>query len=157
MTEQKTSQQVRTWSWAQVAGATGVIVSLLFVATEIRQNTAAVRGGTFHALSDTRREMLLALNEDSELASAWNVWMIASDEWSTLPGTAQGKVQIWLGAYYSFLDNAYYQVRLGTLPRSAFETWMIGPDDPVFPRAGEFWQMMRSRFTPEFREYVDGI
>ena len=154
MTE-PTEKRSRNWSWSQLLGAAGVALSLIFVATEIQQNTDAVKGSTFQALSDARIEMLMAINDDADLAEAFAAWQSRSDDWSSLSPAEQGKVRVWLGAYFAFLDNAYYQVSLGALPRSAFETWMMHPNDPAFPRVGEFVTLLSSRFTPEFREYLE--
>ncbi len=43
----------------EFVAATGVILSLVFVGFEIRQNTLAVRSSTLQALSDAHRDLVL--------------------------------------------------------------------------------------------------
>ena len=142
----------RGWSWGQGLAGAGVILSLVFVGTEIRQNTDALRGATFQQVSDARREMLLEFVHEPSLGAAFGAWNGSAEAWSDLPREARGSIRTWVGAYMTFLDNAYYQVRLGALPQSAFERWLL---DMSNPRMREFWSGSSDRFTVEFRDYID--
>ena len=53
-------------SLKEFVAATGVILSLLFVGLEIRQNTSAVRSSTLQALSDSHRDLVLGSLLDAE-------------------------------------------------------------------------------------------
>ena len=148
------SESTRGWSWGQVLGGSGVIVSLLFVATEVRQNTDAVMGATFQQLSETRRELLMEHLHDRSLNEAYSAFLGSDEAWAAVPAEMRYKVPLWVGAYLSFLDNAYYQVQLGALPQSAFEGWLL-PGAGAHRRFKAFWASVRTRYTEEFRTYME--
>ena len=57
--------------WIDVLGAIGVIASLIFVGFEVRQNTAAVRGATYQAISDASLQHLQWWAENENLLEFW--------------------------------------------------------------------------------------
>ena len=146
------SESTRRWSWGQVLGGSGVIISLLFVATEVRQNTEAVLGATFQQLSEGRRELLMEQLHDPSLNAAWGAWQSSDEAWAAVPDEERNKVSLWVGAYLGFLDNAYYQVQLGALPQAVFEGWRL---PSAHSRFKEFWALTRTRYTEQFRTYME--
>ncbi len=54
----------------EVVGAVGVIVSLLYLALQIRQNSNVVRSATRQAISTTQVELGLRIAESSDLRAA---------------------------------------------------------------------------------------
>jgi hypothetical protein len=147
------TDQPRSWPWGRVFAGAGVILSLLFVAAEIRQNTNAIRGGTFQQASEARREMVMEFVHDHSLQEAYDAWR-GFRPWSEMSAESQSRIETWVAAYMVFLDDAYYQVRLGALPQSAFEGWLLQTDNP---QMREFWGRSSHRFTPEFRAYLKSV
>jgi hypothetical protein len=98
--------------------------------------------------------LVLELVHDPTLDAAWEAWNGSGETWSALPIGERRKVASWVGAYMIFLDNAYYQVQLGTLPEAAFERWLLNMGNP---QMHEFWSQSGDRFTAEFRGYVDSL
>ena len=78
MTQSDRSEQVRTW--VEIIATVGVVLSLLFVGYEIRQNTAMARGEARQDLAALNQEWLLTLGQDAEFEALWNkVWGAGED------------------------------------------------------------------------------
>lgn len=84
---------------SEVVGAVAVVVSLIYLALQIRQNTKVVRGTTLDSITDT---LCHELRWSSDLAPAWKKilegteeptfeesWQIS--EWVTEPAAAFGR------------------------------------------------------------------
>ena len=79
------SSRLRTLG--ELVALSGVVLSLFFVGWELRQNTAAVRGATYQALSDTMADDLSAVAQNPELGGLlWRVYI--DDAVAAASGTA---------------------------------------------------------------------
>ena len=58
---------MRKTSWIDVLTGLGIIFSLIFVASEIRGNTKAVRGATMQGITDQSLSLSMALVSTPEL------------------------------------------------------------------------------------------
>ena len=53
---------------AEVVGTVAVVLGLVFVGVELRNNTAAVRAATFQSLTDISNDYIMQIASDPELA-----------------------------------------------------------------------------------------
>jgi len=94
-------------------GALGVLVGLLFVGLEIRQNTDAVKGATIQALAEMSQENAMLGIENPDLREAYRIVRALGPEALTVD-----QLDI-LGWYTSsslrVMENRFHQVQLGTL------------------------------------------
>jgi hypothetical protein len=67
----KSDKWVRLSVLAELIGAAAVVLSLIYVAVEIRQNTRAVQSSTYQDLVDRSDDFLLVLAQDSALTDIW--------------------------------------------------------------------------------------
>jgi hypothetical protein len=104
-----------------VAG-TGVILSLLFVGLEIRQNTAAVRSSTLQALSDSHRELVLGslLSEDHSALIARTLQGETTEDFTDHENT---RLLGYYVVYVSHLQNTYMQREAGVVNDAVFEAY----------------------------------
>ena len=121
--------------------ATGVILSLIFVGLEIRQNTLAVHSSTLQALSDSHRDLILGslLNEDHSALISRTFQGETSETFTDHENTRL------LGYYIVFvshLQNTYMQREAGVI------------DDQVFEAFG--WNAASIR-TPHFEEWSEQV
>jgi hypothetical protein len=58
-------------SLGEAVGGLAVIVSLVYLALQIRQNTVALRSASYHQAAEQTWSALLAAAQDAELAAAW--------------------------------------------------------------------------------------
>ena len=56
---------------AELAGAIAVLLGLIFVGMELKQNTEAVQAATLQSMTDASQEYLLLLASDADLNRIW--------------------------------------------------------------------------------------
>ena len=127
--------------------AIAVIVSLVFVGTELRQNTVATRAATLNDLASGSREWLMAIGTSPELASAWRRWLAGEE--ITPDETEMALVTI--NALLRNVENVFLQVQSGAVDESALVSYGFGGasafKSPNFPA---YWADKWSRYHPDF-------
>ena len=97
----------------EVVGAVGVIVSLVYLALQIRQNSNVIRSATRQSISTTQVELGLRIGESAELRAAMGKLWDLGDR----PTAAQDAEIRNLFLYRAFLrayENQYHQYEDGT-------------------------------------------
>lgn len=105
---------------AQVISAVGVIISLIYLAVQVRQNTRAVRNSTHHHLTVTRLDYVGMVVQNPELS---HILHRGSQDLTTL--SAEERYRFSLLMYYLFSagENFYYQYRQGALDEEQWARW----------------------------------
>ncbi len=133
--------------WAEFIAGAGVILSLIFVGLEIRQNTAAVRAQTRQDLTTTSADFLMGM-ATTDIGDLWFRWAAGEDitesEWNRL------RLAVITGVRN--LENIYLQFSEGVIDESALNGYgwrgsvMYDTD-----RFAQWWGAGgRARFSPEF-------
>ena len=101
----------------QVLSAVAVVISLVFVGMELRQNTAAQRAQTRQELANSSRDILLTLAENSAAGRAYASMFL--DRWgfsdSTLSAADSLQGYFVMFANLRNLENVWLQVREGVV------------------------------------------
>jgi len=101
---------------SEIIGAIAVVVSLIYLAGVVKQNTRAVRGSTLDAITAHQQ---FALHWSSELASAFRKSMEAPD---TLTFEDSWQLSEWMTSAFVARQNEYHQYRQGLLDESVWES-----------------------------------
>lgn len=116
---------------AQVLGAVAVIVSILYLALQIRQNTRALRLSVHHALSDSHSHYNILLAQNSELA---NLFRTGAADLAALSAEDRHQFDRLLWHVFIQIEDAYYHRQEGALPGPLSErfskvlpTWLDQP------------------------------
>lgn len=138
---------------AEFGGAIAVVVSLIYLAVQVRQNTRAIRGQTAHAVTERQQA---ELHWSHEIAS---VFTRAIETPRGLSSAEAWSLSEWLTSAIVMRQNEFRQFRLGLLEREAWEQseqvvlMLLG-----FPWSRNWWQVMgREQATPEFAAHVDAL
>ena len=141
----------------EIAAALGVIVSLLFVGLELRQNTAAVRGATFQALSDASADDLSAVAQDPELAALLEQVYFADAAADTFESSENVRLWFYYAAFIRRLENSYLQYTSGIVDERVFQSY--GWKDALLERRHfwDFWDDMggNASVDPGFRTFFE--
>jgi hypothetical protein len=137
----------------EFVAAVGVIVSLIYLAIQIRRNTGSVRAATFQNVS-----------------KAWQDWMYSLSEGDTFPLFYRGcfdptslndmeGVQYWLlvRALFRGYENDHYQYNQGAFDAKAWEGYResLRNDILSIPGIRAVWMLDRQNYNKAFAEYVD--
>ncbi len=132
----------------EIVAATGVILSLVFVGVEIKQNTGSVRAQTRQQLSDASAEFNLAL-ATTDLGVLWS--RFASGD--SLTAAEMARVGPALVTAVRNLENVYLQTREGVIDESALVSY--GWKGSIMYRSTPFAEWLVSnqdRFNNNFVE-----
>lgn len=122
---------------ASVLSAVAVVLSLVFVGYEIRQNTAMMRGATMQSISDAYMGYVTSIGLDAELAELFRRFHRGEVSADFTP-TENTRLILFFNAFVQILENSYLQHREGLVPDAVFEGYGWG------------WGMIQ---TERFREY----
>lgn len=142
--------------WKEPLAAAGVILSLLFVAYEVRQNTKVARAQTRHALAELNQEWLTLHSQDPEFNRVWNkLWVAPAD----LTESEGRRGAMMMTMHLRRLENVYFQHREGLIDASALNSYglqTVATDfDSEFFRSYWFEYNWREGFDPEFVEFFE--
>lgn len=143
--------------FAQLGGAIGgmgVISSFIYVAIQIRNNTKAVRAGTFQQLVAS---LVVQLDDLARNRDLCDLVLRGGDDFNSLDRVDKARFRFHLMSFMRRIENAYMQHKIGTLKD---ENWsgLRSTLNAVFSSPGQrtAWPLIKSRMNPEFRTYVDG-
>ena len=128
----------------------GVVLSLVFVAFEIRANTEAVRGATIQGIADQYLEITVSSMETPEVRSGWAKAAAGRSSELTLDE------EIALNWYYNGIlriaENRFRQVELSLID---FEVISGGAPEFRSPFFRTYWEARRDLYAPDFAAHVD--
>ena len=113
---------------ANLIAAVGVIISLLFLAYEVNQNTEESRAANRHDVATALRELTLARAQSPTLSTA----LAAVNSGLQLTPDQQAQYIAYFYAVIKSIEEAYFQYREGRLDEAYFESRVAGLMGPYF-------------------------
>ena len=135
----------------ELAGAAGVIATLLYLSVQIRQNTRATRAATLNAVTEAHHR---ELRWSSDISGPMRKAIHRPDE---LSEDDTHKVTEWWTASFMARENEFGQFREGLLePAKWAQSEMIVRLSGGIPWVGTWWsEYGRHLYTPDFVAWVD--
>ncbi len=96
---------------AEVLGALAVLITLIYLAQQIRQNTEEVRSANYHSVTDSFNEINLTLAGNPELA---RVFRLGNDAYEDLAEDERFQYNFFMHAAFRVLDVIKFQSQKGT-------------------------------------------
>lgn len=140
---------------SQIVGALGIIISLLVLAGEVRQNTRALRSGTFQALTGLSAELRLFVAEHSGSARWIGRGALMPD---SLSEAEWAQWDAYVAATMRQFENVHYAYRSGTLDP---EVWS-GYDNNIrsvahLPGFSRWYRARPHLFSQSFQVYMADV
>jgi hypothetical protein len=147
---------------AELLGAIGVIASLVYLATQVRQsrdqmreNTQALQAGAYQQASDGLSE---SINTAVSTPGFARIFRSAIANFEGLSEDDAFHFSVWITNLWRRYDNVYYQHRMGLLDKNR---WELHQTDIVAqlrtPGVATWWREHRPSFSPEFIALVEEI
>jgi hypothetical protein len=132
----------------EAAGAGAVLLGLIFVGLEVKQNTAAMQAATIQGLADSSQEHLLLLASNPELLETLQMAATDPDQLSETEARQYFLIERtrWLRSHVAF-----QQFRRGTLGE---EDW-VPYERLVCRREFSSWQEHKFVFSNQFVDFVE--
>lgn len=138
---------------AELVGAVGVIASLVYLASQIRQNTNAMRG-TAHESSVARNtSWTIAIGSSAQVAALLTK---GHSDYHSLSSEERYQYTHMLTAMFLGAEATFHQYKRGNLEREIWERSLASVHVyAAFPGVRTFWKATRAIYTPEFQSIVD--
>jgi len=140
---------------AELTAAFGVLASLLYVGSQIRQNTQAVRSATAQAVHDNYAAWYQGYANDPALMR------IAVDglrDFQALDEVAKAQFIALFMQFLSYSQNAFFQWREGALSPELWSGWELLMMNLVSAPGGkQFWLERGYVFGEAFRSHVEDV
>ena len=139
--------------WLILVANLGVLVGIVFLSIEIRQNTTAVRGAAIQTAATLSREQMFVIAQDAELS---RIVVLGSASPANLDPVEAFRLSYLIRSFWVGMQANYRQWVLGILPEEewAYYGRTICMNYGV-PGVHARWQAERQLFIPEFVEVVE--
>ena len=133
--------------------AFAVVLSLLYLAIQIRHNTRQVRASAFQEVTRGWQEFLYAMSSDDRMA----IWAKGLVDPNTLNQEEAMKNHALVRAYLRGIENDYYQYRQGTFDATAWKGYLNSFRKDGLSHSGfrASWESQREHFGSGFAALVD--
>ncbi len=135
----------------EALAAIGVMASLVFVALEVRQNTAAVRGATLQAVSQQSLDLAMIGIDNVDLRSAF---FTARRSPEALTDDQKQILTWFITSKLRADENRFRQIQLGTLDASS-SGQLSNNMVYRFHHFAEYWAANSGVWDADFREVVE--
>ncbi len=138
---------------AEAIAAVGVILSLVYVAVQIRQNTQAIRAASYQGLAEGVAEFQTILIENEDFA---RIYVQALEDPSKLNPEEQMRFDTYIGNFLTKVDVAVDLYKRGMIddkamiPYTRYVMYMFEQ-----PYIREWWSVGKEFFSDDLRSYID--
>jgi len=141
-------------SLGEFVASFGVLITLIFLTFQMRQNTKAVRASI---ASDMTSHWLSNSNVMASSSDLFQI-MARANETGSMEAEGAGRYYFWVVNVLKIVEFAHYQRNEGTLDEQLWETNVAGlrslMDGTIFE---EIWTSQRNLYTADFRGFVDAL
>jgi plasmid maintenance system killer protein len=138
---------------AEILGTAAIVVSLIYVAVQIRQNTRATKLTTAQNVSHDLRESIALIASSTEMAG---IHIRGMQDIESLTPAEKHRFYIWLNHNFRMYEHAYYQNQEGALDAYIWEG-VVANLTLAKGTSGydTFWRDRSKIFSQEFRDFYE--
>lgn len=105
---------------AEIVGGIAVVISLIYVAISVQENTAAIQSASAQSVTNASTELLLTIAENENLA---DLRMRGRADFESLEPLERSRYGLLLRQQWVHLQNIYVQYTLGVLEEAVWHTY----------------------------------
>ena len=140
---------------SEVIGSVVVVLSLIYLAVQVRQNTEAQRTENYSRALDRLAAMQSMLSQDGEISLIWSKGCLDASKL-----TPQERMRFTWSLYEAFgaYEFMFHASRTDAIPEEVWARWSSGVAWWLtFPGVQNWWQARPIPFTESFTAYVDSL
>ena len=139
----------------EIVGAIAVVISLIYVGVQVKQNTTATRVVTTQAHVESWNHVVSVLCQSLETASTWHQGL---QDLSRLEGGQRVQFFAQLSMVNRYYEASYLEWSSGVLDErlwSGLREMLV--DSMSYPGAREWWNHRRHHYCAEYQKLVDDL
>ena len=138
----------------EIIGAFAVVISLIYLASQIRTQNKETRIASVHDISEAFRSGITSF-QDAQRANVYTKALNSCDELTNSEklqfiSMVQGLLRVWEEAYFQFTEDRLDD-RVWDSMVSQYSDWMASNG---FQRV---WEIRKHTYNPDFQKYVDTL
>ncbi len=142
-------------AWGEFLGGIAVVVSLVYLASQIRQNSRLLQVSTTAALGDQEIEFSKLMIEDPEIS---RIFEDGAADRDSLSEAERRKFDAFMRMVFGTFQRNFFVEQDGALKASLWQTELRGTRSILRqPGSQQWWEEARPLFGDEFGEFVDGL
>ena len=140
-------------NYGEFVGAIAVVLTLGYLAYQIRQNTRQIRGEAILSINEAAAHTLRAVRDDPELLS---LCIRANADWNSVGARGQARVHLYNSEQMGYCESAYNLWTQGALDEATY----LSRENVIIsvltnPGAEHWWNDWKHIFTPGFQLRID--
>lgn len=140
---------------SDLVGALAVVVSLVYLAVQVRQNTRALRAETAREVVASIRAVNTTVASDPEL---FRIFSTMTENPDQLSAEERGRATHLIFNHFRAIEDAFQQYMKGNLDEDIWAGWDRTFYDYInSPGWRGYWERRRDLFSSAFVRYVDGL
>jgi hypothetical protein len=138
----------------EIVGAIAVVLTLGYLAVQIRQNTRSLRAESVRQLLAQSSQNFMSAATSAELVDA----QVKSKSREELEERDRHRLTLLAMAVLSNYENEFYQYRSGSLPEDMHDAYRRRLSDAFeLPYINECLSQFGHRFSAQFRSYISAL
>jgi hypothetical protein len=134
-------------------GGIGVVITLVYLAGQIRQNTRSIRTSAFQAAQRDIVDKLDGMSSDPELV---RIYFDGNHKFESFSKEDRRRYATFMTGFLRRYENLLYQTRLGNIDREQWEGVLAELRTAFnYPGARAWWAQANGSFNRELREFVE--
>ena len=136
----------------ELLGAFAVVGSLAYLATQIIQNTRAIRATTTDTAVRGLRDWIRPLIQDAELS---RIFRLGIEDWHDLDSDGKARFFHMMLGFMKTLENLHFQYQKGALDPGVWAGWEYLMTGYIQSPGGQaYWEYRQLAFSADFRSYI---
>lgn len=138
--------------FSQIVGSIAIVVSLVYLAAQVRQNTRATQSATYQSVVSKSLEILTPMySEDGNV----ELWLRATAAEADLSPVEQMRFHFLMLAVFRHFDNLHYQHKHGAIESEQWQGYAHLLDGYLaLPGVAAWWASNSAGFSASFKRQV---
>lgn len=137
----------------ELIGAVGVMITVVYLAFQVRQNTRSVRGSVYDSLATSLEHLNRPLVENADLARALGA---VTEDWGTASEDDRSRVVHFYSAAFKLFENVHYQYSQGLIEDELWKGWQNLMLTYFWsPGVQVWWPTRRGAYSVSFARFLE--
>jgi hypothetical protein len=136
-------------------GGIGVVITLAYLALQIRQNSKSVKAASAQAVLGAITQSIASMASSS---AASRVAVLGQTDFDQLSEDEQLQFAMWILGWFRVFEQAHHQFATGVLDPVQWKGHGAQIESTMqSPVVRRWWAVRRVLFDPDFRRFIDGL
>jgi hypothetical protein len=135
-----------------LVGGVGVVVTLIYLAIQIKKNSLAVQMTALQMLQNEANQAAIAVASNPDLAK---ILVDAENGIDNLSPVGRCQVDYFATQFFETYESAYHMLSRGHIDHEIWAAWKLGFQNELTSAFLEFWGVENEDYVPDFRKFVE--